>query len=249
MTPTVAPAGVPSKWTWADVSVALSIAAAAFLLVLPAIENSRFNSRVAACQENLRQVGVALTQFSDRNNGYFPQIPRSGPAAVAGVYAPTLLENGYLDSSTRVVCPGSSLADDGEYAVPTLEQLRKANLVEELAKLHRQMGGSYGYTLGYLVDGTYRPTKNLRRPRFALMADSPNYDLPQLVSLNHGGQGQNILFEDGHVEFLAIPQRAALGDDFFTNDTGLVAAGLHRDDSVVGSSASAPMRTHGSGPR
>ncbi|NLY01325.1 MAG: hypothetical protein GXY83_34980 [Rhodopirellula sp.] len=245
MSPTVGPGAASSRWTWADLAVALSIAAAAFLLVFPAIENSRFHSRVTACQENLRQVGVALAQFSDRNDGFFPQIPASGPTAVAGVYAPVLLEGGFLDSSTRVVCPASTLAEDREFAVPALEQLQKAAVAEDLTRLQRQLGGSYGYTLGYRVDGRYRPTRNLHRPRFAVMADAPSYDLPDLASLNHGGLGQNFLFEDGHIEFLPSPQPAGLGDDFFTNDTGLVAAGLHRDDAVVGSSATTPLRSPG----
>lgn len=241
MTPTVAPAETSGGWTWADLAVAASIAAAAFLLVFPAIENSRFQARVAGCQENLRQLGTALAQYSERNQGYFPQIPASGPLAVAGVYAPMLLESGYLDSPDQVVCPGSTLAEADGFSVPDLEQVQAAPTGEKLAELHRWMGGSYGYTLGHTVDGCYRPTKNLHRTHFAVMADAPSYGLPALASLNHGGRGQNVLFEDGHVEFLPLPLPAGYPDDFFLNDTGLVAAGTHLDDSVVGSSAAAPV--------
>ncbi|NUQ64717.1 MAG: hypothetical protein HUU20_19820 [Pirellulales bacterium] len=242
MSPAVAPATASNRWTWADLVVAASIAAAAFLLIFPAIESSRFNARMAGCQENLRQLGTALAEYSGRNGGYLPAIPPSGPMAVAGVYAPILLEDGYLDGPARVVCPGSPLATDDQFSVPTIKQLQQAALGDRLARLQRQLGGSYGYTLGYMGDGQYRPTKNLHRPRFAVMADSPSYDLPELTSLNHGGRGQNFLFEDGHVEFLPAPQPKNLLNDFFLNDTGLIAAGTHRDDAVVGSSSAVPIQ-------
>jgi hypothetical protein len=241
MTPAAAPAGFSGGWTWADLAVAASVAAAAFLLIFPAIENSRFNSRLAACQDNLRQVGVALAQYSQRNHGSFPEIPASGPLAVAGIYAPTLLEGGYLEGARQVVCPGSVLAQDDEFSVPTMAQLQVALVGEELTALRRRMGGSYGYTLGYVTNGRYRSTKNMNRPHFALMADAPSYTLPELTSLNHAGLGQNVLFEDGRVVFLATPKPDNLVGDFFLNDTGLVAAGMHQDDSVIGASATAPV--------
>ena len=43
------------------------------------------------------------------------------------------------------------------------------------------------------------------------------------------------------------PKPRGLPDDFFVNDRGQVAAGSHRDDSVIGSSASAPLRYVGFG--
>ena len=57
-----------------------------------------------------------------------------------------------------------------------------------------------------------------RRPR-ARSAPTPQ-------SANHGGSGQNALFEDGHVEFLRTSRPAGRVDDIFANDDNLVAAGV-----------------------
>jgi len=116
------------------------------------------------------------------------------------------------------------------------------------------MGGSYGYNLGYLLDGRYHSTDNLQRPTFALMADAPdsesvrgesvrgNSAVPaQLSSLNHGRRGQNVLFEDGHVEFLKGCNAEGCPDNIFLNDRGQPTAGVHRDDAVIGPSHAHPL--------
>ena len=102
------------------------------------------------------------------------------------------------------------------------------------------MGGSYGYGFGYMDRGVYRGTKNLRRFHFAIMADVPG-GLPDWQSFNHGGQGQNVLLEDGHVQFVPTTHLEANADHFFINDRGLVAPGLHLNDSVIGPSDAPPI--------
>jgi hypothetical protein len=241
--PAVPPIGLwggVKPWGWSDFSVATGVVIAAILLVFPAIENSRFRTQLLTCQDHLRQLGQALTGYSSRHGGFFPQVPQQGTLAAAGIYAPVLLGDGYLDDKRWVLCPGSILASDSGFQVPQLEQLQKT-AGTELVRLRGMMGGSYGYSLGYVEDGRYHPTRNLSRPQFALMADAPTQTLPDHQSNNHGGRGQNVLFEDGHVRFLTAPRPADPGDDFFVNDTGLVAPGMHRNDSVIGSSDTPPV--------
>jgi len=223
-----------------DVVAAACIFLAAGLLMMPAIQNSRFQSRLIVCQNNLRELGRALTDYSDRHGDYFPKIPSQGPMAAAGVYAPVLLQEGFLGNARRVVCPDSPLARQDEFTVPSLEQLRAAT-PGELAVMRQEMGGSYGYHLGHVQDGKYQATRNLRRGTFALMADAPNRSLTGRQSTHHAGRGQNVLFEDGHVQFVTCSKPIAAGDDIFSNDNGLIAAGLHRDDAVIGSSADPPI--------
>jgi len=231
------------NWSWIDLAVAASILAAAFLLLFPAIENSRFQAQVVACQDNLRQLGVALVQYSQANRDYFPYVPTKGRSAAAGIYAPILIDAGYLMEPRTVVCPGSWVADETGFAVPTLEQLQSAEPGEQLSQLRETMGGSYGYSLGYVVNGLHQATRNLGRSTFALLADAPDYGQDQFQSLNHGGRGQNVLFEDGRVVFLPTPKPNQQADDLFLNDTGFVAAGTHENDSVIGGSSTPPLES------
>jgi hypothetical protein len=228
------------RWRFADVAVAAGIFIAATALIVPAIQRSRADSQLAACRDNLRELGVALVQYADRNHGYFPRVPDQGPLAVAGIYAPTLVSGGFLDGSRWTVCPSSPLAAAGKLEIPALEELQSMKVGEALNRLRARMGGSYGYSLGYVENGRYYTTRNLHRPYFALMADAPSRWLSSIRSLNHPG-GQNVLFEDGHSAFLTRPEPDQRRDNVFLNDTGVVAAGAHRDDAVVGASEAAPL--------
>jgi hypothetical protein len=242
--PAISPQRAPPSWCgrarWLDATVAAAVFLIAAALTLPAIQSSRFHARLTACRDNLRELGVALAGYSRANHDYFPRVPAEGKLASAGIYAPTLLHDGFLTEARRVCCPDSPLADAGGTRVPTLAELQAAG-AEQAARLRQQMGGSYGYCLGYLDHGVLCATKNLNRADFALLADAPREERADRQSANHGGSGQNVLFEDGHVEFLATSRPAGRIDDIFANDDNLVAAGMHRDDSVIASSGVAPI--------
>jgi hypothetical protein len=238
MTPSPAGPQAGNRLNWADVVVAAAIFLIAGLLVLPAISGTRFQARVSACQNNLRQVGQALTEYSHKNHDVFPEVPSQGHLAAAGIWAPMLKEKGYLAESEQVLCPESEQAHEKDFQIPSLDELRKA-VGQELSRIQQKMGGSYGYGLGYLVNGSYHDTRNLNREYFVIMADAPSPDRPDHQSMNHGGVGQNMLFEDLHIEFSGTPRIG--NDEIYSNDNHEVAPGLHRDDAVVASSGTSPV--------
>jgi hypothetical protein len=239
--PEVAPPSWISRMSWLDITMATVVAAAACLLIFPAIQSSRFNSHRALCADNLRELGGALHQYSQSHQGYFPAVPGQGKLAAAGIYAPVLAQNGLLTEVNRIVCPDSSLAAQmNGFRVPTYGEL-ELTPPAKMVDYRSTMGGSYGYNLGYTRNGECQPTKNLYRDNFAIMSDAPNSNASNLQSVNHGGRGQNVLFENGAVQFLTTTQPLGSNDDIFTNDDGQVAAGLNPNDSVLGSSSTAPI--------
>jgi hypothetical protein len=195
---------------------------------------------VTACQDNLRQVGQALTEYSHKNHDVFPVVPAQGNLAAAGVYAPILAEDGFLTEPGMVLCPDSEQAQQSNFRLPSLDELRSA-VGQELSRIQQKMGGSYGYSLGYFEHGVYQPTRNLNRDYFAIMADAPSQDRPDHQSANHGGLGQNVLFEDLHIEFCSTSRPGNGSDDIYANDNQEVAPGLHRDDAVIAASGTAPV--------
>jgi hypothetical protein len=240
MTP---PPSIPhsgSRLNWADVGVAAVIFVIAGLLVLPAINSTRFQARVTTCQDNLRQVGLALTEYSHKNHDVFPAVPADGNLAAAGIYAPILAQEGFLAEPERLLCPDSEQAERKGFRIPSLDELRSA-VGQELSRIQQKMGGSYGYCLGYFDHGVYQPTRNLNRDYFAILADAPSADRPEHQSDNHGGLGQNVLFEDCHIEFCTTTRPGNGNDDIYANDNHEVAAGLHRDDAVIAPSGTAPV--------
>ena len=102
MTPPPATSHGGRRLNRADVAVAALIFVIAGLLVLPAINGTRFQARVAACQDNLRQVGQALTEYSHKNHDVFPVVPAEGNLAAAGIYAPILTQEGFLTEPAAV---------------------------------------------------------------------------------------------------------------------------------------------------
>ncbi|MEA1951697.1 MAG: hypothetical protein U9N87_09945, partial [Planctomycetota bacterium] len=215
MQPVDSVCGNAGRGRWQDSIVAAGIMVAACGLLFPAILDSREQARILACQDNLHNISTSLTSYSDNHGGYFPKVPEKGKLAAAGVYAPQLLQDGYLTNPRQVICPGSELADDKNFSVPFPEELQSTTCPNRLAEMKRRMGGSYGYTLGHMNNGRYHGTKNLRRENFAIMADAPSHALPSHQSRNHGGNGQNVLYEDGHVKFLPTTRPLGLPDDVF----------------------------------
>ena len=55
-------------------------------------------------------------------------------------------------------------------------------------------------------------------------------------SPNHQGEGQNVLYIDGHVSFHTTRAAGIDGDDIYVNQEGHVSAGCNLRDSVLGAS-------------
>ena len=73
------------------------------------------------------------------------------------------------------------------------------------------------------------------------MADAPAGGSPFLGnSANHGGEGQNVLFLDGHMVFCKTRNVGIEGDDIYLNRAGRQAAGLDAKDAVLGGDACSP---------
>lgn len=228
-----------------DLAIASTVILAGAALCLPLLFTTQLQAKISRCQNQLRELGLALHSYSDlQPDRSFPAVLASGPRSVAGVYAPTLLSNQLIEDQRTFFCPGNpqlvaSLADK---PIPTLEQLDSAP-AEQLEKYHRTMGGGYGYSLGYQEDDELQPPRNSRRASYPLLADAPHDSQPGRLSNNHERQGQNMLFEDGQVRFIKMngPAEETALDDPFHNRLGQVAAGLDLNDAVIGRSNDHPM--------
>lgn len=224
---------------WSDGVALAAVLLAAVSLVLPALALSRYQSQVALCQNQLRLIGLGLHSYSDAAPDHsLPGPEASGNRAVAGIVAPLLVSH-RLAYPRMFLCPAAPVQRQS-FTVPTLAEVDRAS-GQQLRALHREMGGDYGYNLGYVEGGQLVRPRNMRRSHYIVVADAPSNLQPRRVSANHRPRGQNVLYEDGHVQFLCLTLVDAWIDDPFHNREGWIAAGVDREDAVLGVSWDPPL--------
>lgn len=229
------------RFTWSDLVTVAAVVVAAASLFFPALSFSRFQSQIATCQNQLRKIGFGMQEFSELQPDHsFPGPEAEGPRSAAGIVAPLLVSH-RLAKPQMFLCPASfSVRDSGRSPMPLPEELDRAS-GRELLAMQKSMGGDFGFNMGYTAGGKLLRPTNARRERYVLAGDAPSNSRPRRASGNHAGRGQNVVFEDGHVQFLReLPSTSAI-DDPFHNREGWVAAGLDRDDAVLGASEDSPM--------
>ena len=238
-TPESAGALVPTTRSMLDRLIMAATAIAASVLLAPLLLDSIEDSRTRRVERKLGVLSGALHGYADAHREY-PTPPATGPLSRAGLYAPTLVAEHRLrvDDGSLLV-PGSVLSNSGTYRIPSVEELEEAVGTARLEMLVRQMGGDFGYTLGYRNrDGELQRIGDSRRGHHPLMADAPADH--GLHALNHPSGLHHILFEDGRVQRVFDPTFAADRDHLYRNHAGNLAAGVDAEDSAIGGSHHRP---------
>lgn len=231
------------RFSLADLIAAAVIIVGAVVMILPAILSARSNAQLVACQNNLRQIGGALALYSELHSGSFPWIPPTGNRSAAGTALATLVHSGLLESES-LICAGRSVSQpqlSKWKGMPAPKEFELAETMDDERRheFFRAISPSFGNYLGVLHGSTYVGQHNQQRSTFAIASDTPSRTLQDLMSVNHGGKIQNVLWEDGHVQTMAgcrIDQ-----DQIFLNSEGVIGAGVGDADSVIGSSDSSPQ--------
>jgi prepilin-type processing-associated H-X9-DG protein len=227
-------------WRRADVLVAATVLLTAAGIGLAWVSHARARSSIVECQNNLRKFYTGLKTYADQRQGNMPNIGAvEPPRNVAGMVLPILVKAGTLPPDANVGCPGKT---QPRTCPMTLDRLE--NLDPETFKQNAQdLICCYAYSLGHRdAEGYHGPRFDPELPTswLAIMADAPPQDPRLGNSANHGGEGQNVLFLDGHVLFHKTRNVGVDGDDIYLNRAGRQAAGLDPIDSVLGGSACRP---------
>lgn len=176
-----------------EVLVALGIVAILAALLTGASQNVFGNSKSTTCLANLRQIGLAIIQYSNDHNGYLPTPGGSADTSVAAAWPQALMD--YDISMTKksrvLICPADP----------------------DRAKIQNGYSYAMNGNLNASLDtrtGTYQPLRMItvtKPAQIILFADSiaskNGRSVGQSTVQFLHGKKSNVLFLDGHTSTLA----------------------------------------------
>jgi hypothetical protein len=143
-----------------------------------------------------------------------------------------------------LVCPAAPLADairSGQFVmrIPSSAVLRSMSPAQ-LVVARRNMSPFYAYRFPYVVGDEYHYIRDQRLPRSPIFSDTSGTEQDGFMSPNHGGEIVQVTSQDGSVRSFRSCTVPGFNDDLFLNAVGLVAAGVGRQDTVLGRSEATP---------
>lgn len=196
-------------FTLIELLVVIAIIAMLAALLLPSLNKAREKARRTGCANNLRQIAVAMLAYADDHNGFFPTCyqacPPTGsnytpPCLVGEVgsiqgfaqFARLMIKRGYLTTTRIFICPSDRQDGLGEVVEPAPSWntiVWRNNSYFYVSKISLRYGRNI-YLL--LADETWQ------NESLGVTPDADPID-------NHGTEGRNVAFTDGHVEWINGP--------------------------------------------
>lgn len=246
----IGPSPLHRAFTLIEVLVVVAIIALLVSILIPSLAKARELAKITACRANLHDLGIALQQYANVYDPYFPPTPYIGSDVGVGPGSDdnlfVLWYSKFAKNAQSFTCPAT------RWKLRTPERIKKVSttwgtrfdiytagvLCNDFAHLaqnssYRGYGTSYEYNLWYSMGnrttrvtwfhaqapfdtGSVMKTLKAGRPAPAysiLMHDGDDWgdiigsggaalnNYPERWD-NHGAVGMNILYADGHTEFV-----------------------------------------------
>lgn len=228
--------GTPRAFTLVEVLVVIAVIAILVALLLPAINAARAAARRTQCMNNMRQIGVAITNFAGAHNGRFPRTHHDGNEQ-SWIYtvAP------FMEEVDRVrICPddphgdvrvdhrGTSYVLSGYICMDGEGSILRLNRIPSTSRTITVFEGANGrdpqsFFFEHAHPSSWFTPARVRLKRvWEKLADEIQPD-------RHSGHAAHYLYADAHVETITQEDVAAWVDEGY-NFT-LPGAG-HRDSPL-----------------
>jgi prepilin-type N-terminal cleavage/methylation domain-containing protein/prepilin-type processing-associated H-X9-DG protein len=181
-------------------------------ILLPVLSRARESARKTQCMSNVKQIGMGLIMYANENSETFPSDSAySGSApAMRGL---NLLYDTYISDNKVFNCTSDT-------SVTAATNAGMSVSTSGGTEAFSQNQSSYGYD---------RSHTQADDADVALAADRPPTTPSATASTaNHNARGQNVVYVDGHVEFVNSPLAGWYSSDGTTRDN------IYVDDSTAG---------------
>jgi prepilin-type N-terminal cleavage/methylation domain-containing protein/prepilin-type processing-associated H-X9-DG protein len=166
-------------------------------ILLPALSRARESGRRTQCASNLKQIGLGIIMYSTENGEVFP-VSTTSPVNMTSL---NLIYPDYVSERKVFKCPS-----DATFVIATTN----AGITE--GDGFEKDECSYGYDSTHSLSddpgvaiAADRPTNAATLKTPTAGSNSPNHGgtLDTIVNGDTAGNGQNVLYIDGHVEWVS----------------------------------------------
>ncbi|MCP4255480.1 MAG: DUF1559 domain-containing protein [Candidatus Scalindua sp.] len=188
-------------------------------ILLPVLSRARESARKTQCMSNVKQIGMGLIMYANENAEAFPV---SGTDAMLSL---NLLYPDYVSDPRTFNCPSDTFVTTATNAGITA--------ADAFDKDECSYGYDYTHTQADDADvalAADRPTNAATATTPTANTNSPNHGgtTGTVANGDTAGRGQNVVYVDGHVEFVISPLAGWYSSDGTTRDD------IYGDGAVTG---------------
>jgi len=257
-----------------ELLVVIGIIALLISILLPALNAAKERANRVKCSSNLRQIGQGLLLYANDNKGIYPRTPATtagtynaftpttaqgtdpfgttGAPSINDVTAALFLLVRNADINPEVfVCPSSNAEKDTLNSKPANQRVNFTTSNNLSYSYANPYPSDAAVGLGYKLNGNVPADFAIAGDRNdgdqlpAVKSNSAASEQKKINSKNHEGDGQNVLFNDGHCEWSTHSWVGANQDCIYSK---AVVTGTPPTQSIPAASSAWPANDAGAQP-
>lgn len=178
-------------------------------ITIPATSRAREAARRSSCANNLKQMGIVLKNYAGEHDGAFPVL---APELGRFMFKPEAIVTEYMSDPRLLMCPSDqSVPGESNYQDPSVMVDDYSYFYLGHAVTNEEEGGLFIEAYRAAIDSGESLDVDFALPGGISAAEIPiMFDRPD----NHQPGGGNVLYLDGHIEFVKMGTKFPMTREF-----------------------------------